>query len=305
MSNPDDQILLKRASHAGRNLTVLAVLATLVFLVLAALVTSTKDARVPLIPLTLAIAFIAAAYWILAIAARRGNPAAVGVVIVLLIVQLVLGLLASGVVAAQNHASFEFKPGGFIIPVIIIIALVSSRKVLLELQERGLWEQAFPSAKPSQSLVVIGGVILATGFLCLNAGTFYVGSKVNSARQSEQVQVDAFVRLVKEDEAKFMASMQKLSGPHGATEINEALANLATLEQNLAELQKSTATATGPLPQILTTYGNAVRQWKNGLTMLKEPHPDTDRALQMLKLGDKFRTDAVEQFDRRYAPKNP
>ena len=306
MSNLDDQTLLKRANHAGRNLSVLAVLATLVVLLIVGVTVSIKDTREPMAMLALAITLIASVYWILAVAARRGNPASVGVVIVLMVVQFVAGLLVSSIIAARNKAEFQFQPGGFIIPLIVIIALANSRKVLLELKERGLWEQAFPSGKPSGNLVVAGGVILILGFLSLNAGTFYAGLKINHARQSEHDQAEAFIRLINQDEAKFMASMQKLSGKNGDAELNDAMDNLTTLEQNLAELQKNTATLAGPMPQILTTYGNAVRQWKNGLTILKGPNPDKDRALQMLTLGDKFRKDAGEEFDRRYtAPKNP
>jgi len=302
----DDQTLLKRASHAGRNLTVLAVLASLAMLLVIGLAVSIKDARSAMVPLAIAITLIASAYWILMVAARRGNPASVGVVIVLMIVQLVLGLLVSSIIAAQNKASFQFQPGGFIIPIIVIIALVSSRTVLLELQERGLWEQAFPTSKPSGNLVVIGGVILVLGFLSLNASTFYAGIKIKQAGQSEHQQAEAFVQLVQQDEAKFMVSMQKISGKFGDAELNEALANLAILEQKLGQLQQTTGNANGPLSQILNTYGNAIRQWKNGLTILKQPNPDKDRALQMLKLGDKFRADAGDAFDHRYvAPKNP
>lgn len=306
MSNLDDQTLLKRASHAGRNLSVLAVLATLVMLLIVGLSVSIKDARAPMAPMALAIALIASAYWILMVAARRGNPASVGVVIVLMVVQLVLGLLVSSIIAAQNKAGFQFQPTGFIIPILVIVALANSRKILLELQERGLWEQAFPAAKPSGNLVIIGGVILTLGFLSLNAGTYYAGLKAKQAGQSEHQQAEAFVQLIQQDEAKFMTSMKKLSGKYTDAELNDAITNLDTLDQNLAALQKNTANSSGPLAPILTTYGNAVRQWKNGLKILQDPQPDRDRALQMLKLGDKFRADAGEEFDRRYVtPKNP
>jgi len=306
MSNLENDTLLKRAGHAARNLFVLAALASVVALIVIVLALSIKDAQKPMAPMAFSIVLIASAYWILAVAARRGNPVAPGIVIVLMIAQFVLGLAVSSVIAALNKTSFQFNPGGFIVPVLVILALSSSRNVLLELRKRGLWEQAFPSAKPSANLCLVGGIILGLGFLCLNAGMVYVGSRVSQEQQSEHQQAEAFVQLVKQDETKFMDSMQKLSARHGDAELNEAMANLATLEQNFTALQKNTSTSHGPLPQILDTYGNAVRQWKNGLTLLKEPHPDNDRALQMLKLGDKFRADAGKEFDRRYAsPRTP
>jgi hypothetical protein len=46
-----------------------------------------------------------------------------------------------------------------------------------------------------------------------------------------------------------------------------------------------------------------LRQWKNGLTLLSEPNPDTERARKMFKLGDQLRAEACQEFDRRYAAK--
>jgi hypothetical protein len=55
------------------------------------------------------------------------------------------------------------------------------------------------------------------------------------------------------------------------------------------------------MPAILQTYRNAVRQWKNALLVLQDPVPDRRRMRQMLALGDKFRAQATEEFQRRFA----
>ncbi len=79
---------------------------------------------------------------------------------------------------------------------------------------------------------------------------------------------------------------------------------MLALEHNFEVLEKEAAGADRLLP-ILTTYGNALRQWEKGLMLLKEPNADTDRVQKLLKLGDQLRAEACQEFDRRYAPKQP
>ena len=191
-----------------------------------------------------------------------------------------------------------------LIPILVLVALGSSRKVLLELKERGLWDQVFGSAKPSGSLCLIGGTLLATGFVAMNAGTSYLGWKAGEHQTAEVQHAKAFVELLQRDEKEFLTAMQGISVNRGENEIETVLTKFKTLEQNFEALKKEAASA-DRLLQILTTYGNALRQWKNGLMLLKEPNADTDRVQKMFKLGDQLRAEACQEFDRRYGPKKP
>jgi len=281
VANAIDEKLLKRARHAGRNLSVLAILATFG-----------------------AMALIAAGYWVLAVAARRGNPNAVGVVIVAMVLQICLALISSGVAAARTNSAFQPPVAGLFIPILVLVALASSRKVLLELKERQLWDQVFGFAKPSGTLCLIGGTLLATGFVAMNAGTYYIGWKAGQEQKVEFQHAKAFVELIQGAEKEFLTAMQGISVNQGKNGIETALTKFKTLEQNFEALQKEAASA-DRLLQILTTYGNALRQWKNGLMLLKEANADTERVQKMFKLGDQLRAEACQEFDRRYAPRKP
>ena len=293
---------MKRARYAGRNLSVLAILATFGAIALIVAALYAKGAHGVMAVLAATITLIAAGYWVLAVAARRGNPNAVGIVIVAMVLQICLALISSGLAAARTNSSFQPPVAGLFIPILVLVALASSRKVLLQLKERQLWHQVFGSAKPSATLCVIGGTLVATGFVAMNAGTTYLGWKAGTQQQAEIQHAKAFIELIQRDEKEFLLAMQGVSVNPGKSEIETALTKFNTLEQNFEALEKESAGA-DRLLDILTTYRNALRQWKNGLMILKEPNADIDRVKKMLELGDRFRTEAGQQFDLRYGPK--
>src|SRR5262249_16076709 len=160
MSSLSDDALLKRANYAFRNLVVLAVLASLLAGGLLFLGFSGKGG--PIYELTVlltgAIVLIASGYWVLAVAARGAHPKSSGAVWRVLVIQIALSLVASGLAASRTKSDFQPNLGGLIIPILVLVALASSRKVLLELQDRGLWERVFAPARPSRHLCVIGGL---------------------------------------------------------------------------------------------------------------------------------------------------
>src|SRR5688572_6665352 len=86
--NAIDAKLLKRARHAGRNLSVLAMLASFGAMALIAAALYAKGMHGVMTVLASTITLIAGGYWVLAVAARRGNPNAVGVVIVAMVLQI-------------------------------------------------------------------------------------------------------------------------------------------------------------------------------------------------------------------------
>ena len=310
MSNLTDEVLIKRASHAGRNLSVLALLASALTVVILALgvglftspkAQAVREVQPAMLLLGFACVLVSIGYWTLAVAARRGNPTSVAIVMVLMVGQLVLGLVSSGIEAAGNGGSFQPHLGGFIIPVLVIIALAQSRKTLLELRERGLWEHVFEGAKPTTGLCILGGTLLVSGVLGLDGLMGYAGVKIGSARERETQHAKNFVQMIQTEERAFIDAMRNAAGHTGETQVKVALAKLNALEQKLQLLKKESADADSMGP-ILDTYGNALRQWKNGLENLMGATPDPERAQAMLKLGDKLRTEAAQAFGLKYGP---
>lgn len=303
VGNLTNEQLFKRAGNAARNLGVLSVLATLAAMLIWAVLFFGKGATVFMSPLALALTALAAGYWTLSVAARRGNPASVGVVLVVMVIQLFIVFVTAGLAAARTNTPLSSNLPGLIIPILVLIALVSSRNVLLELQERGLWERAFASAKPSATLCVVGGFLVAAGLLLFDGGTAYVGWKVGQARAAEYTGASDFVQMIKNEEHDFLSTAdQAVKSPKGPT-LELALAKLDSLESRVKSLQAN-ASADSSLPAILQTYRNGVREWKNALLALQVPNPDRQRAQQMLALGDKLRAQAVADFQTRFAAKS-
>lgn len=304
VANADDAKLLKRARNAGRNLAVLATLATIGALAMLSALLFAKGAGRGMAVMGMPLALLAAGYWVLAVVARRGNPTAVGVVIGAMVFQICLLFIASGINAARNNTPFQPPIVGLIIPVVVLFALNNSREVLLKLKERKLWDQVFGSAKPSGNLCIIGGTLLVTGFVTWNAGTYFVTWKAGEQQKAELERAQAFIELLKTDEKEFFTAMKGVFANPSRSNIEMVLMKLQTVEQKLEVLKAEAANANNLL-QTLHTYGNALRQWKNGLMLLSEPIPDTRRAQKMFQLGDKLKADALQEFDRRYAPKKP
>jgi hypothetical protein len=298
MADLTDEQLLKRATHAGRNLSVLALLASVVGIGLIVAVVMVKGALFTLGVLAASLTILAVAYWFLAVAAYRGDPKAVGIVIVICGINLFLNLIAAGVGAARSGSEIKLSPGGFIIPIVILIALASSRKVLLQLQERGLWERVFAPAKPTARVRTIGLVLIIVGFVTLQGGMFGIGWKVGQQREAELRGVTAFTQMLSHEEQEFLKSVGNLSGDHGPDRLEKALAKVNSLEERITRLKA--APENGKLTPVLATYGNAVRQWKNGLIVLQGPAADPERAQKLLNAGDKLRSDACEEFKRQY-----
>ncbi|MDB6057656.1 MAG: hypothetical protein JWO95_1500 [Verrucomicrobiales bacterium] len=248
------------------------------------------------------ISLIAAGYWLLAVAAKRGNPHAVGIVIVAMVLQICMVLIFAGVTAARTNTPFVPPVGGLFIPILVLIALASSRKVLLELKERQLWQQVFGAAKPSSTLCAIGGTLVVLGFVSMNAATSYLASKVTQQRTVEIQHANAFVQLLKSDEQEFLSAVKMVYRDRNDNNFETALTKFDALEQHLASLTKDTP-VTERLGSVLAKYSSALRQWKNGLLLLKGPDPDPDRAQKLFTLGDRFRAEACQEYDQRYAPK--
>ena len=239
MSLMDDRILLSKARRASRTLLVLATLATCGAVALICILFLAKG--IPLAMMTImvaAISLIAAGYWELTVAAQRGNPNSVGIVIAILVIQMTLTLIYTGVAAARAGTGFQPNLSSFVIPTLILVVLYYNRKVLLELQRRGLWDQAFGSAKPSARLCVIGGTVLAVGFVILNSCSLVISWKAGQEQLSERRHVQAFIQMIEGDEREFLAAMQALSENHDPERLEAALAKVNALETKVKKWSK-------------------------------------------------------------------
>ncbi len=211
MTELSDEVLLGKSHNAGRSMVALAALATLGALLFGGIALGIRSGDMNLLSVLPAagVFSVAAAYWVLAVAARRGDRNAVAIPAVVL--TMVVGLLAiSFGLARMRDASFGTGNGfQFVIILIIIWALVRDWKVLTELRRRDLWDRAFPDQKPTGAFCVIGGVLLAAGVLFFNVGMLGVGAQAAEAAAERGRQAQKFVNLIEKDQARFMQVFKK------------------------------------------------------------------------------------------------
>lgn len=300
-----DQELLQRAGHAGRNLIALAILGSLFLLFIFAFVCLSPPSEVGMAGLMVLV--IAAAWpcglWLLAIAARRGNPTAVGVVMAIMALQVLLSIAGFVLMTVRHMDTGEGSPHLLfpLIGIIVIATLAGSRNVLLEMKKRGLWEQRFVPAA-GRRLCLIGGVLFVAGHVGMLASLLFPAISAAKRAVGEKEHASAFIRVIKGKESELMTLMAAL-GSGGPEAVKAAIAKVDALDQEIKSLQSAVA-ADSPLSPILAKYREAVSKWRSGLTELEGPTPDPEKAKDLI-IGDKLRNEAGEEFDRKYARPKP
>ena len=310
-----DDELLKWSGHAGRNLIALAILMTLsaILLILPAILLERENAHVPIrsgtdllsafawvFPLVLSLA--AAGLWTLAVAARRGNPTSVGIVLVVLFFQVLLALIGFVISFIQQNQQPNVGIVGVLIGLAVVAAVAKSRNVLIEMKKRGLWQARFGLAKASGHLCIVGGILLVVGYLGLNASLLIpavAAARTAKERAKEMQQAKAFFAIVKGEEAELMNALREPGGLGDSGAIKTALSKVDALERKVISLQSGVAD-NEPLFPILTKYRRAISDWKSGLTAFDSSAPDRDKAKGFFESGDRLRTEAADEFDRRY-----
>jgi hypothetical protein len=304
MSKLSDEKLIARANHAQRNLTVLAVLVsggTVLSLVMAFQADGSRATALKLG--CAALLLISAGYWVLAKAAKRGNPNSVGIVVVLMALHVVTGFVSRAMGGTGSMADSQPMALQVIVPLVVIAALVSSRTVLVELRKRDLWDGVFGQRGPSDRLCVIGGTLLVLGFVASHLGSAGAERAVQEV-QKEREQAQQFLAMINGEEKAFSEAMSGLSsaGLDRRAALQTALTRVEELERKAQEISESAAEFER-LSSILQTYRDGVQLWKKGLTLLGSAAPDTQLAQEALELGDSLRKGACQEFDKRYAGK--
>jgi hypothetical protein len=240
---------------------------------------------------------------LLAIAAKRGNPKAVFIVMVVLSIHCFLSINAFCITIIRSTPS---GGGGsllaFVFIFLIIVVLDRSRAVLMEMKKRGLWNQRFGSSKPSKNLCILGGSFYAVGyfgFLVSLLVPAIEAAKNAKALAEERRQAQAVIQMIQQEEADFFKSMQSLDDPKA---VKNALAKVDVLDQKVASLQVEIP-ADGTLARIMKEYKRAVQDWKSGLIELDNPVPDLKAAKEKLEYGDKIRNEFTKEFDKKFSPK--
>lgn len=291
-----DDALMQSAGNAGRNLSALAILATILAVFCA--IFCVLEPRSPIWWSALPLILTAVSYWMLAVAAKRGNPSAVSVVIVVMAIQLIFSLISMCVAAAVTGSNGQSNIIGIIIAILIISALAKSRTVLLEMKKRELWGQKFSSAKPSRNLYVVGGILLPIGYFGVLASLLIPATV--AAKQAKEIAQERqqFVQVVKGEEAEFMKAMLGLRNSNNRDAIKLARSKVDVLDKSVVSLQ-SKVEPDGSVGHLLVKYKKAVSCWKKGLSLLDDPTPNSEAVVELLESGDRIRNEVGQEFDKK------
>ncbi|GEM_PF-2157606 len=306
MGNLSDEQLLKRANHASRNLGAVATLASLGSLALIGCMFVFRDSALRMGMLGISIGLIAGACWTLMVAAKRGDPASVTGLLIAVAAQIVLSLGMTVLTGMNDPEAAGRNIGGFVVPFLVLVALYSSRSVLLELRERGLWDKAFAGARPVGALCMIGNGLLVAGFLSFNGGSVFVGIQTGREMAAEKRKAQVFPSILMTEEKAFMEALGKASNqtdpaaPAAEADRAEMWKRLAALQARV-EVARKDAADNRKLLGILNTYSNAVDLWKKGLEAMTREDGDAVKGQQLLNQGDGLRGSAIAEFDNTYA----
>jgi hypothetical protein len=308
-----DEQLLQRASYAGRSLIVLAILMTIctAAAVLVAILydagsesaAAQSDARLlslflRLLPVT--VCLMAAGLWLLALAARRGNATAPGVVLLVLAFQMLLSL--AGSCTALSHGVVPMSLLVAIAALVVAVAVSIGRNVLMEMKKRGLWEAKFAAAKASRGLCVCGGILLLVGYIGANTSLLVpaVLAAQDVKKQAKEIeQAKAFFACVTELEPGAIDALHSLGKTRDSQFLRAAIGRVDALDRKVASIQREVAPDV-PLCPILAKYRRALADLKNGLTELGARQPDAKKAKQLLESGARLRAEAAREFAGRY-----
>jgi hypothetical protein len=308
VSSLSDEQLLKRAGHAGRNLGALAALGTLLTVVLVVAAMVARDAWPQVLCLPAGACAIAAGYWVLMVAAKRGEPVSVTVALILTALHLAVGGVMVGLIASRNPELAGRNAAHLVVPIVVLLVLAASRKDLVEIRKRGLSEKAFPGAAPAGRLCVIGGVLLAFGVVGLNVGAVAFGVAQGQRQVARLQEARVFIHIVEKEEKAFLQALKTFFDEENETALpaayQEMNARLAALETRVETARKG-VTDNQPLVRVLSSYAAAVAQWRKGVDALALAGADPAAVQKHFQNGDRIRAGAAKEFDRRFCTPQP
>jgi hypothetical protein len=296
MSNVTDEKLLKRAKDGGRNLMVLAVLASCLTGVLWAV--AVKPDSVFGLGFAIGLTLVSLGYWFLAVAAKRGDPRSHYAVLIVVTLSIALTFVARGASAGEGDAT-----GGsasWIVMVLILIALASSYKTLDEIKKRGLQNQAFPKGKPTTTLCVAGSTLFVAGMIGVNVVMFTGLSAAQATNEQEAGLCKTFVAMVEQDQPGMLTALNEATADPSAANCDKALKVVRELKRRAAALASEASEERQPIRAIVQSYIRALDSYERGIAQAASPDADVKKIQDSLGAGDQFMKNAIGRFNEVY-----
>jgi len=299
MSDISEEKLLKRASDASRNFYVLAILTTLLGAILTACAFFTPGMRITL-AVSLPLLAISASYYVLAVAARRGDHKGSTVVLTAYFIQLIVSLIGMSYITSGKGLP---NLGGILISCLIIVALYQGRQRIVELRNKGLFEKAFNGKKGFKTLSLAGCAIFIVGFIALQTASFATGYFAVKKDNGEIGRAIKLKEIMQDDEPRFANALGENSKNPSQENKKTMYAELENLEKKIEGLAASIPKDETRLAEIMDVYRQAVGKWKTGVALANAESPDMEKSLESFKLGDRLRSQTAQRFNDAYIKK--
>jgi hypothetical protein len=289
-SELSDDVLLRRARHGGRSLTALAVICTLLAIV--SLAVAIADPSSGIWPAAVSFLAIATGYWLLAIAARRGDERAITAFIGVYAILIALNIALQAWTFFRSDGRLTPQILWIVIPALILYALARNRVDLLELKRRGLADAAFPLGGSARGLWAPGAVLLATGTVGLLASLLLPA--VSAAKQAKTRH--DFTAMIQQEEYAFLELATTSTSKTEVETLDKLLQMLGSLESR-AKAIAAEAPDEPRLQQVLADYVDIVQTWNRGFSQIREAGFADEATIEMLNDADQRRLRVFEAFD--------
>jgi hypothetical protein len=298
MAEVSDDLLIRRARYGGRNLVGLAILATLFAAMSLAFVLASPDRQTASVAggIAAGIMAMATAYWVLAVAARRGNASALSVVIGFIVVQFVLGLTLQVYAYVRTDGRVPLNVVWIILPLVIVFLLARNRSQLIALRRRGLWEGVFGDRPPTGRLCAVGGVLLLIGLLMT-----YGGIVVSALQDSNDTKIQHdFLVLVNNDEKEFLDALKSWAESSSLEGVEDLLNKATSLHAKTNAILEKTPPSSA-MRFVVTKYAEATERWRQAVAAIRDSGEITKQAQEWMDEGDRLRQEAATALAKKAA----
>jgi hypothetical protein len=290
--------LVKRAKYGGRNVSGLAILASVLaaFMLIGAIAVREGD----FLAAAIAALCVAVGYWLLAIPTRRGETLGLGIIISTLTVQFLLSLAGQVFIHVKTDGTNALNLIWIIIPLLIIMALAGNRADLIELQNRGLSGIVFGTARPVKNICVFGGLLLFGGLVGLYASLIFSG--VDAAR-SARFRHD-FVVMINADERALMEILANANRETSNQFWATALEAAERLRDRARQIDQA-ADDKARIKPIASKYVQATERWCLGIAQARNDGQFSQEGTALLNEGDHLRLQAMTEFQKQFPEASP
>ncbi|MFG0250524.1 MAG: hypothetical protein ACF8OB_16685 [Phycisphaeraceae bacterium JB051] len=243
-------------------------------------------------------------------AAKRGDPNAVTVPLMLTSMSLVFALFSKLNIAREMgwgrmnlsfNMSYEvdvfMQIFVFFLICLLVWAFWDCRSVLIKIKQRGMQEQIFGSHPPTGKLCVVGSILLLLPLpITLTAGV--LASNNHKQQEIQKQHVLELVAIFDNEEQAVYKAFKNMSASDVAT-LHHFSEQLTRLEAKVDALCEK-ASANAEFMPFLEQYKAVIKNWQDGCQTLIVYPIYKDQAVEKFNEGNRLRKQLGDELTQKY-----